>query len=115
MVVLVIGAGRTGASVLRQLRKNPRLKVLTLDPREEPYAVREGVIEAVDFREVLTPLTLEFVLEQCKPDRVLMASAAESMGLGAGQGVGLAGALRDELAAIAKVPINEGVSTTGRG
>lgn len=114
MVVLVIGAGRTGAQVLRQLQKNPGLRILTLDPRAEPHAVQEGIIKAVDFREVLTPLTLEYVLEQAKPDLVILASATEDMGLGAGQGVDLlAGALRDELAAIAEVPVIE-VARTGR-
>jgi len=36
MVVLVIGAGRTGAQVLRQLKKNPAITIRTLDPRENP-------------------------------------------------------------------------------
>ena len=115
MIVLVIGAGHTGAEVLRQLKKNPQLKVLTLDPRKEPFAIQQGIIEAVDFTEALTPLTLEFILEQAKPDLVLLASATEDMGLGAAPGMDvLAQALRDELAAIAKVPVIEVARTARR-
>ena len=64
MTVLVVGAGRTGAQVLRQLSKNPALKVVTLDPRESPHAVEKGIIENVDYREALTPLTLDHVLRE---------------------------------------------------
>lgn len=115
MIVLVIGAGHTGAEVLLQLKKNPQVKVLTLDPRKDPFAIQQGIIEAVDFTEVLTPLTLGFILEQAKPDLVLLASATEDMGLGTAAGMDvLAQALRDELAAIAKVPVIEVARTTGR-
>lgn len=39
MRVLVIGAGMVGARVLTQLKKNPCIEVVTVDPRERPYAV----------------------------------------------------------------------------
>jgi len=108
MRVLVIGAGRTGSRVIRQLRKNPRIEIVTADPRPELYAVEKGVIEAVDIRETLTPLTLEHVLEQSRPDLVLLAMPTEDMGLGKAPGMEiLADALREELAALAKVPIIE--------
>ena len=106
MTVLVVGAGETGAQVLRQLFKNPRLKVLTLDPREEPYAVRQGIIGNVDFKEAFTPLTLDAVLKEAQPDLVLFTSTAEDMGLGESVGIDmLSDALRDELATIADVPV----------
>jgi len=115
MIVLVIGAGHTGAEVLRQLKKNTLIKVLTLDPRKEPFAVQQGIIGKVDFTEALTPLTLEFILEQAEPDLVLLASATEDMGLGLAPGMDvLAQALRDELAAIAKVPVIEVARAAGR-
>lgn len=108
MRVLVVGAGRTGVQVLRQLQKNPNITVLTLDPRDEPEAIREGVITAVDFKETLTPLTLEYVLQQAQPDLVLLTMATEDMGLGRAPGLDLlTGALREELAAIADVPVIE--------
>jgi hypothetical protein len=115
MVVLVIGAGKTGAVVLRQLRKNPRIALLTLDPRDNPYALQEGIVSKVDFQMALTPLTLEYVLGQAKPDLVLLASATEDMGLGAAPGMEvLAEALRDELASISDVPVIEVARTARR-
>lgn len=108
MTVLVIGAGRTGARVLKQLAKNPGIRVLTLDPRENPYAVEQGIIPAVDFRDALTPLTLESILNQAKPDLVLLAASTEDLGLGTAPGMDVfAGALRIELAEIAAVPVIE--------
>ena len=60
MRILVVGAGRVGARVLRQLQKNPKLTVITADPHETPYAVQEGIIEKVDIRESLTPSHVGF-------------------------------------------------------
>lgn len=115
MVVLVIGAGRTGAQVLRQLQKNPRITIKTLDPRERPFAIEEGIIESVDFRETLTPLSLDYVLEQAAPDLVVLASATEDMGLGHAPGMDiLASALREELASLSGVPVLEVARTQER-
>ncbi|MBS1253654.1 MAG: hypothetical protein MAG451_02707 [Anaerolineales bacterium] len=108
MRILVIGAGVAGAQVLRQLQKNPNLTVLTVDPGEEPYAVQQGIIDAVDIHEAVTPLTLEHVLEQAQPDLVLLTMATEDMGLGQAPGIDLLiGALREEIAAIAGAPVIE--------
>jgi FlaA1/EpsC-like NDP-sugar epimerase len=114
MRILVIGAGRTGTRVIEQLRKNPAISIITADPREELFAVQQGIIESVDIREVLTPLTLEHVLEKARPDLVLLAMPTEDMGLGAPPGVEiLVEALREELAALSRVPIIE-VARGGR-
>jgi hypothetical protein len=112
--VLVIGAGRTGARVIEQLRKNPDIAIVTADPRKKLYAVEQGIIDAVDIREALTPLTLEHVLKKAQPDLVLLAMPTEDLGLGTPPGVDiLAGALREELAALSRVPVIE-VARTGR-
>lgn len=106
MRILVVGAGRVGAQVLEQLKKNPSVTVLTLDPRENPYALEQGIISAVDFREALTPLNLKYVLEQAKPDLILLARATEDLGLGKALGMDvLAEALRNELVEICDVPM----------
>ncbi len=106
MRVLVVGAGRAGARVIRQLQKNPEITVLTVDPRERPHAVEAGFIEGVDVREVVTPLTLEYVLERTQPDLVLLAAASEDLALGHAPGIDLLSeALREELAAISEVPV----------
>jgi len=113
MRVLVVGAGRIGARVLQQLEKNEALTVITLDPGAEPYAVQKGIIERVDIKEAFTPLTLEYVLEQARPDLVLITMTTEDMGLGRAPGLDiLAGALKEEVARLAEVPVIE-VARTG--
>lgn len=108
MKVLVVGAGRTGARVIRQLQKNPDIEIVTADPRADSYAVRTGAIEAVDIREGFTPLTADFVLERAKPDLVLLATATEDLALGSAPGIDiLAEALRKELAAASEIPLIE--------
>lgn len=106
MRVLVVGAGRAGAVVIRQLRKNPDLEVMTVDPRPRPFAVEEGLIDSVDVEETLTPLTLEYVLERSDPDLILLTTDAEDLALGHAPGVDvLHQSLREELAAISPVPV----------
>ena len=106
MNILMVGAGRVGASVLEQLRKNPDLIVVTVDPRERPYAVQQGLIERVDIQEAFTPLTMAYVLEQARPDLILMTATTEDMGLGKAPGVDiLTVALREEMAAICDLPV----------
>lgn len=113
MRILVVGAGRTGARVLRQLQKNSNLTLMTLDPVDRPYAVKQGIIAAVDIQEALTPLTLDYVVAQAQPDLILLTADTEDLGLGMVPGMNmLAEALRDELAAIAEVPVVE-VSRSG--
>jgi N-acetyl-gamma-glutamylphosphate reductase len=87
MTILVVGAGKTGAQILRQLFKNPKLEILTLDPRESPHAVSQGLIQNVDFKEVLTPLSLDAILKQARPDLILLTSTAQDMGLGDAPGI----------------------------
>jgi len=108
MRILVVGAGRVGAQVLRQLQKNPELIVLTTDPNRTPFAVENGIIPNVDLTEALTPLTLNFVLEKTRPDLILLTTSSEDMGLGTAPGVDiLADALKRELASISTVPLIE--------
>lgn len=108
MRILVVGAGRVGARILRQLKKNPKLTVVTVDPNDAPYAVEQGIIEKVDILESLTPLTLEYVLSQAEPDLILLTRTSEDLGLGFAPGSDiLAEALQEELAAISNVPVIE--------
>lgn len=106
MRILVAGAGKVGAQVLRQLQKNPSLTIITSDPNQEPYAVQEGIISQVDIQETLTPLTLGYVLAEAKPDLILLASASEDFGLGKAPGVDvMVNSLKSELASISNVPL----------
>ena len=108
MRVLVVGAGRTGNRVIRQLQKNPTLTIVTCDAGEEPYALQKGVIDQVDIQETLTPLTLAYVLAQAEPDLILLASASEDFGLGTAPGVDvMVDSLKRELASLSPVPLIE--------
>ena len=108
MRVLVVGAGRVGTKVIRQLQKNSNLKVLTADPHDKPYAVQQGVITAVDIQEALTPFTLSYILEKTTPDLVLLTRSTEDLGLGKAPGMDvLVNSLRKELAALSHVPMIE--------
>lgn len=108
MRIMVIGAGRVGARVLRQLQKNPNLAVITVDPRDDPYAVQQGIIPDVDIREPLTPLNLDYIVAQVRPDLVLLTRSTEDLGLGTAPGMDLlSSALQEELAVISEVPMIE--------
>jgi hypothetical protein len=108
MRVLVVGAGRTGARVMRQLQKNPALIMLTCDAGDEPYAVQKGIIDQVDLKETLTPLTLAYILDKTKPDLILLTSASEDFGLGTAPGVDvMVDSLKRELASLSAVPLIE--------
>ncbi len=115
MKILVIGAGHTGARVLRQLKKNPSLHVMTADPRDKPEAVKQKIITDVDYHETLTPLTLGHIIQQAQPDLILWTSTTGDMGLGHSVGMDmLTSALQDEVALIADVPVIEVARTTVR-
>ena len=106
MRIVVIGAGRIGARVIMQLQKNPKIEIVTIDPREQPFAVQQEIISVVDFREALTPQAIEYVVSEAQPDLVLVTTSTEDMELGKVPGVDiLVEALRQEIAAIADVPV----------
>ncbi len=106
MRILVIGAGNNGARVIKQLRKNPQLTIVTADPRPNPAAVRQGVIKSVDICEPLTPFNLDKILAQAQPDLVLMTRTPEDLGLGDAPGMGLfSESLGIELESISMVPL----------
>jgi len=106
MRVLVIGAGRVGARVLRQLKKNPKIEVVTVDPRDTPYAVEEGIIEGVDYHADLNTVEIKETLNEVRPDLVLVTTSKEDMARADVSGLEvLVTGLRDELEATAEVPI----------
>ena len=108
MRILVVGAGEVGTQVLRQLKKNPSLEIVTCDASPEPRAVREGVVSEIDIQETLTPLTLAYILAKAKADLVLLTSTSEDFGLGTAPGVDvMVDSLKRELASISEVPLIE--------
>ena len=106
MRVLVVGAGMVGARVLRQLKKNPRIEVVTVDPRDRPYAVEQGIIKDVDYHAELNTVELKETLSKVRPDLVLVTTSKEDMARTGVSGLEvLVTALRNELEATAEVPI----------
>ncbi len=106
MRVLVVGAGMVGARVLRQLKKNPRIEVVTVDPRDRPYAVEQGIIEDVDYHAELNTVELKETLSKVRPDLVLVTTSKEDIARTEVPGLEvLVTALRNELEATAEVPI----------
>lgn len=106
MLILVVGAGRVGAKVLLQLKKNPMIKVVTVDPREKPFAVTEGIINAVDYHSELSQGELKELFEEVKPDLVLVTTSTEDIGRTGVAGLEvLVEALKGELEATESTPI----------
>jgi hypothetical protein len=104
--ILVIGAGKVGAKVLLQLKKNPKIEVKTVDPREVPYAVEEGIIDSVDYIAELTPIELKPFIERISPDIVLVTTSKEDISRNNIPGLEiLVDSLRQELELTADVPI----------
>ncbi len=106
MRVLVVGAGMVGARVLIQLKKNPRIEVVTVDPRERPYAVEQGIIEDVDYHVELNTVEIKDTLSEVRPDLVLVTTSKEDISRAGVSGLEvLVTGLRNELEATAEVPI----------
>ena len=106
MKVLIVGAGRVGARVIRQLKKNPKTTIITVDPRETPNAVEEGLIESVDYFLELNPNDILSVIKHVKPDLVLVTTSSEDITRTGIPGLEiLVESLRSELEATAEVPI----------
>lgn len=77
MKVLVVGAGKLGSMVIRQLRKNPRLEIVVADPHKNPCAVVEDRLCDSHLRVHVTPLNFKEVIDQVKPDLVVLARTTE--------------------------------------
>lgn len=77
MRVLVIGAGRLGAQVIAQLRKNENIEIVVADAHKEPCTVKNGVIKSVDIPVHITPLNFREIVEKVDPDLVLLARTTE--------------------------------------
>ena len=104
--ILVIGAGKVGAKVLLQLKKNPKIEVKTVDSREIPFAVEEGIIESVDYIAEITAIELKPLIESIAPDIVLVTTSREDISRSNVPGLEiLVDSLRQELELTVDVPI----------
>lgn len=77
MRVLVIGAEKLGAHVIKQLKKIQGIEIIVAERRERPFAVECGAIEKVDIVAHVTSLNFEEVLERSAPDFVILARTVQ--------------------------------------
>ena len=80
MRVLVIGAEKLGAKVIKQLKKIPDAEIVVAERRERPFAVECGAIDKVDVVAHVTSMNFEETLEQTSPDFVILARTVEDWG-----------------------------------
>ena len=105
MKVWLIGASRIGTEILRQLQKNEEIEVVVSDSSARPLAVREGVIEKVDYIETVTSVNVNSLARRLYPDLILVDSGAESRNFGhVTGGSALSQALTYEIAAASDFP-----------
>jgi hypothetical protein len=105
MKVWLIGASRIGTEILRQLQKNEEIEVVVSDSSPRPLAVREGVIEKLDYIETVTPVNVNSLARRLYPDLILVDSGAESRNIGRMTGGSeLSQALTYEIAATSDFP-----------
>jgi hypothetical protein len=82
MRIWLIGADESGIEVLRQLGKHRTVEVIVSSSVEDPMAVREGVIEAVDFIESVTSFNVNRLARRIHPDLILIDAGAKERNLG---------------------------------
>lgn len=105
MRVWLIGAGRAGSAILRQLRKNPDIEVIVSDPLEKPRALLDGLIEKVDIVERVTLLNVNEVARRVRPDLILISTGAGSQSFGnVSGGAAFAEALNYEISSASDYP-----------
>jgi len=71
--ILVVGAGKLGAKVIRQLKKNPELEIVVADPHDDPEALRDGTVDKIDLKAHVTTMNFSEVVCKLKPDMVILA------------------------------------------
>ena len=105
MRIWLIGADRTGVSVLQQLKKSQAIEVVVSDVSERPRAVADKVIPMVDYVETVTPININHLAKRIRPDLILIdRGAAERMLSRITGGVEFAQSIQEEIAAASEVP-----------
>lgn len=106
MRIWLIGAGRIGTTVLRQLQKNPSIDVVVSDSSASPQAVQDGVIEKVDLVKNVSPVNINQLAHRIRPDLILLSPAADDRNLSSLEGgKALAQALNGEICARSDCPV----------
>lgn len=79
MRIWLIGAGQAGSAALRQLRKNDDIEVVVTAESEQPQAVRDGLLERVDYVETVTSLNINTIARRIRPDLILVDPAMTAL------------------------------------
>ncbi|MBN1682966.1 hypothetical protein JW865_05385 [Candidatus Bathyarchaeota archaeon] len=105
MRIAVLGAGRIGLRIIKQLEKNSKISIFVVDPRENPPALKDGIIS--DYYRVNFNLAdLVKFLVDLKPDLVLVTTSPEDIGSESVSGLDLfVEALSVELESTLRIPV----------
>ncbi|MBT4352215.1 hypothetical protein HOD20_06810 [archaeon] len=80
MKILVIGCGSLGSKVIAQLQKNENIRIITSDIKENPEAVRLGLIKKVNIVEHITVVNIRDIAKRYRPDLVFIARTVDDWG-----------------------------------
>ncbi len=106
MRIWLIGAGSVGTATLRQLQKNPDITVIVSDASDNPLAVREGLIDGVDYVSSVNSANINQLARRIRPDLILLSPPEGGVGLGALEGgQALAQALNYEISTRSTYPV----------
>ncbi|MFP3951172.1 MAG: hypothetical protein ACLFVP_03395 [Candidatus Bathyarchaeia archaeon] len=106
MKILVVGAGKIGSKVIKQLQKRSEIEIYTVDPRENPYALEKELVEKIDYSVDLVPSEIIKLVNKLDPDLVLVTTSKDDISDTGIQGMELlVESLNNELEAASKYPI----------
>jgi hypothetical protein len=76
MRIWLIGAEDPAIRAIVQLRKNPNIQLVVSSPVEDPKAVRDGVLERVDYVERVNHINVNDLGRRIRPDLILIDASA---------------------------------------
>jgi hypothetical protein len=103
MRIWLIGASSNGTEAIKQLQKSSQIDLIVSAASPDPRAVREGVLDQVDFVETVTPVNVDSLARRIRPDLILIDGSASSY-RGRSGGSELSQALTYEIAAASEYP-----------
>jgi hypothetical protein len=103
MRIWLIGGGHASVKPVRQLWKSADLELIVSAPIERPAIVEQGIIDQVDYVEMVTPLNINTQARRVRPDLILLDADAASFSRGTGASA-LSQALAEESAAASDYP-----------
>lgn len=103
MRIWLIGAGKAGSTALRQLYKNESIEIIVTAETDRPQAVKDGVIDHVDYVEIVNSLNINTLARRIRPDLILVDPTMNAIGRVSG-GAAFNQSMLDEMAASSEYP-----------